>query len=258
MPTPFPTQFTTRTPVATDNHDIRIAKGEARQLSLEADFSLLLAGIPGIANLTQFVNDAVATSGLYVTVASGPYLTTTDAALLFLPATSLTFDAFGNLIFPATAEPDFSGLVLPPRDTTNLLISGPAGSLVYDATEKCVKFMHPDNLIWSKLIATSPTDVVADTGATYSVVPADNGRVITLSHGSAVTVTLDASSQSFTQPGFTCKFIQIGVGQVSFAAAGGLTVNSLAGNLKISGRYGAVTLTTTAAGSVVLDGNLTA
>jgi len=264
MPTPFPTQFTTRTPVSTDNHDIRIAKGEARQLALEQDFSLLLAGIPGIANLTQFVNDTVAASNLYVTLASGPYLTTADAAATYAPLTAFTFDGYGNLSFSAFDGnvPEKVGFILPHRDCSNLLVASPSeGALVWDTSEKSVKVAHSAPLqtpAFLKVITATPSDIVVDSGPAYTVLPSDNGRTVILSDANPVVVTLAADLLVTQQVGFTCKFIQTGVGQVSFLAGNGVTINSVSGNLKISARYGVATIHVISQDVINLDGNLTA
>jgi hypothetical protein len=259
MPTPFPTQFTTRTPVSTDNHDIRIAKGEARQLDLETDFALLLGGIPGIADLTTFVNVTVAASNLYVTLASGPYLTTADAATTYIPATSILFDGDGNITFAAFdfGNPGKVGMVLPKRDASgNNIAEAPVdGCLLWDTGSRSVKVslarpLETPNYV--KVVTASDYDLNTQTGTGYNVIQDDNGRVITLNNANPITVTIDAGVTSVMQ-GFWCKLIQLGVGQVTVTSALGL-----GGNNKISGRYGAAYIHIGRSSEILMSGDLTA
>lgn len=77
----------------------------------------------------------------------------------------------------------------------------------------------------------------------------------------------NASTQTITVPTNTTVafpvnseiiFFQAGIGQVVFAPAGGVTINSVNGALKIAIQYGAVTLKKTATNTWVLFGNLSA
>lgn len=90
----------------------------------------------------------------------------------------------------------------------------------------------------------------AQVGTTYQLLSTDNGRIITLSNGSAITLTVPASLGA----GFTCVLIQLGAGQVTVAASG-TTVNNLYGNTKLAGQYAQATLTAYVADTFIFSGD---
>jgi len=63
-------------------------------------------------------------------------------------------------------------------------------------------------------------DANAQTGTTYTIQATDNGKVITASNASAITITIpDTLSAEFS-----CTVIQIGAGQVTFAGSGSMVI----------------------------------
>jgi len=66
----------------------------------------------------------------------------------------------------------------------------------------------------------------AQTGTTYTTVLADGGKLVTLSNGSAITLTIPPNSSVAYPVGTKLDFIQIGAGQVTVAGGTGVTVNS--------------------------------
>ena len=66
----------------------------------------------------------------------------------------------------------------------------------------------------------------AQTGTTYTTVLADGGKLVTLSNGSAITLTIPPNSSVAYPIGSKLDFIQIGAGQVTVAGGTGVTVNS--------------------------------
>jgi len=66
----------------------------------------------------------------------------------------------------------------------------------------------------------------AQTGTTYTTVLADGGKLVTLSNGSAITLTIPPNSSVVYPVGTKLDFIQIGAGQVTVAGGSGVTVNS--------------------------------
>lgn len=97
----------------------------------------------------------------------------------------------------------------------------------------------------------------AQTGTTYTVVLADESKMVTLSNASAITVTLPQDSSVAIPIGGEVHFVQIGAGQVTFAAGSGATVNSTPG-LKCRAQYSAVTAIKRAANTWLLMGDLAA
>jgi hypothetical protein len=72
------------------------------------------------------------------------------------------------------------------------------------------------------------------TGTTYATVDGDNGKIITLSNGSAITLTVHQAAAA----GFNCLIIQLGAGQVTVAAGGTGNVRNRSGHTKLAGQYG--------------------
>ena len=73
--------------------------------------------------------------------------------------------------------------------------------------------------------------------ASYTLVAADNGKVITMNVASANTLTVPAS----LAVGFNCTIIQIGAGQTTITASG-TTLNSVSSFLKISAQHGSASI----------------
>ena len=80
----------------------------------------------------------------------------------------------------------------------------------------------------------------AQTGTTYTPVVADENTMVTLSNAAAVTVTLPQNSVQAFPVGAEVDFLWLGVGQPTFVAGSGATVNATPG-LKLRGRYSAAT-----------------
>lgn len=76
------------------------------------------------------------------------------------------------------------------------------------------------------------------TGTTYTMLSTDTGKTVTLTNGSAITVTLPND----LAVGWECECIQGGAGQVTFSAAVGGTLQNRNTHTKIAGQYGAVRL----------------
>lgn len=66
----------------------------------------------------------------------------------------------------------------------------------------------------------------AQTGTTYTFVLADDGKFVTASNASAITVTIPPASSVAYATGAQLNIIQKGAGQVTFAAGSGVTIRS--------------------------------
>lgn len=100
----------------------------------------------------------------------------------------------------------------------------------------------------SAIGATTPASIQGfcptnyQTGTSYTSVLGDSGKRVSLTNASAITITVPASG-SVAYPAETEIIIrQGGAGQVTVAAAGGVTINSLGGALNLSGQYAYATL----------------
>jgi hypothetical protein len=78
---------------------------------------------------------------------------------------------------------------------------------------------------------TNANNVNAQTGATYTLLAKDNGKTITLSNASAITLTVPSGLPA----GFSCFIVQLGAGQVTIVASG-TTLRSRVG-LTTGGQY---------------------
>lgn len=91
------------------------------------------------------------------------------------------------------------------------------------------------------------------TGTSYTLVPADNGKLIKFTNAGAIAVTVPAGLGA----GFNCNCIQGGAGQVSFAASVA-TLTNRQSQLKIAGQWGVVRLFAPVADALVLSGDTAA
>lgn len=95
----------------------------------------------------------------------------------------------------------------------------------------------------------------AQTGTTYTLVTADAGKIVDLNNASAITLTVPLNG--FTT-GTRIDLIQTGAGQVTVAAASGVTINSKGAALKLTGQWSAATLIQRSANLWVLVGDIAA
>lgn len=91
----------------------------------------------------------------------------------------------------------------------------------------------------------------AQTGTTYTLLSTDNGKIVTLTNASAITVTVPSG----LAVGFTCQCIQGGAGTVTFSASG-TTVNSFGSLLSTAGQYAAASIVSPTSNTFILAGNL--
>lgn len=96
--------------------------------------------------------------------------------------------------------------------------------------------------------------VNAQTGTTYTLATGDVNNLVTASNAGAITVTIPASVFTVGQ---SVNVVQLGAGQVSFAAGSGATVYSTPG-LKLRAQYSIATVACIATNTFLLVGDLTA
>ena len=88
------------------------------------------------------------------------------------------------------------------------------------------------------------------TGTTYSLVSADNGKVITLNNSNGITLTVPSGLGS----GFNCLIIQKGTGQI-FISASGTTLINRQGHTKTAGQYAVVSIVNIGNDTIILGGD---
>ena len=90
------------------------------------------------------------------------------------------------------------------------------------------------------------------TGTTYSLLTSDNGKVITWSNASGVTLTVPSG----LPVGFNTTIIQIGAGSVGITGSG-TTLNSFEGKLRTAGQHAAVSIISYSSNIFNIAGGLT-
>lgn len=93
----------------------------------------------------------------------------------------------------------------------------------------------------------------AQTGTTYTPVATDAGKTVTLNNAAAITCTID---NSVFAAGDRVDFIQLGAGQVTFAAGAGFTLRSSGSKLKLAGQWSGATIYFLSASEGVLIGDI--
>tara|TARA_R100000988_G_scaffold20511_1_gene10073 strand:- start:560 stop:1147 length:588 start_codon:yes stop_codon:yes gene_type:complete len=98
----------------------------------------------------------------------------------------------------------------------------------------------------------------AQTGTTYTLVIGDQGKLITLSNGSAITLTIPPNSSVAFPIGTEITLTQLGAGQVTIAAGSGVTASAADAELKTRVQYSSAVLTKIASDTWLIAGDLTA
>lgn len=110
---------------------------------------------------------------------------------------------------------------------TGLTGGGTSGSVTLNIDSSVATLTGAQTL--TNKILTSPQinlGINAQTGTTYTPVLADNGKLITLSNGSPITLTIPANGSVAYPVGAQLNFAQTGAGQVTIVGSGGVTVVS--------------------------------
>jgi hypothetical protein len=188
-----------------------------------------------------------------MTVSSG-----TGAALLG----GVTLAAGGVDQFTIAIDPDTNNeeiiFITAASSDTFTIVRGRAGTSAVShssgATVKHVLTSDDLNAFQAGLNETLPFN--NQTGTTYTPVISDAGDVVTLTNGSAITVTVPLNSSVAFPIGTQITFAQTGAGQVTFAGAVGVTVNSADSALKLRTQYSSGTLIKTATNTWLLIGDI--
>jgi hypothetical protein len=97
----------------------------------------------------------------------------------------------------------------------------------------------------------------AQTGTTYTLVAADDGKVVEVLNASPITLTIPLNSSVPFTIGTQILVLQTGAGQITLAGAGGVTVNATPG-LKLRTQWSSATLIKRATDTWVAVGDLSA
>jgi len=96
----------------------------------------------------------------------------------------------------------------------------------------------------------------AQTGTTYTFVIGDAGKMVTLTNGSAIALTVPPNSSVAFEVGTQIIIYQGGAGTVTVGPGSGVTVNSAGSLLDLNGQYAQATLTKIGTDVWVASGNL--
>lgn len=97
----------------------------------------------------------------------------------------------------------------------------------------------------------------AQTGTAYTLVLADDAKMVTMSNISANTLTVPLNSSVAFPIGTQITIVSINTGQTTIAATSGVTINSAGSALKLRVRYSSCTLIKTATDTWLLIGDIT-
>ena len=139
---------------------------------------------------------------------------------------------------PLTGGGDLTGSRTLDISTFTLTVKG----AVPPPTTATGKFLKDDGTWAAPTSSGAPVrrTLNAQTGTTFAPVVADENTMVTLSNAAAVTVTLPSNGTQAFPVGAEVDFLWLGVGQPTFVAGSGATVNATPG-LKLRGRYSAAT-----------------
>lgn len=108
----------------------------------------------------------------------------------------------------------------------------------------------------SSVEAQSRRPVNAQTGTTYTLVLGDEGKLVTLSNASAITLTVPPNGDVAFPTGTEVDLAQLGAGVVTVAAGSGVTIHSAGGLLDLSDQYAGATLKKLGTNTWLLVGSL--
>jgi len=100
--------------------------------------------------------------------------------------------------------------------------------------------------------ATIAANVIVQTGTTYTLVPSDNGKVITLNNPLAITLTVPSGLSA----GFNCLVVQLGAGVITFTASG-TTIYNRGTKTKTAGQYAIATIVSYTSNTFITSGDMT-
>lgn len=109
---------------------------------------------------------------------------------------------------------------------------------------------------WAQLSHETPLQAVkSSSGASYTILDTDINAYIRVSHATEVAIIVEDEATLDFPVGTMINFIQTGAGQLAFAAAGGVTINS-SETLKTRKEHSAVSLLKVASDTWDLFGDL--
>lgn len=212
---------------------------------------------PAGTNGTNGINGNTVLNGTIVPTAAigvnGDFYINTSTNTLFGPKAAGVWPATGtSLVGPAGSNASITMGAISGTSTANgaTLTAGVLNLTPADATNGGVITNGTQTIAGAKTftsavagnnnsnstIAGFAANINTQTGATYTLTAADNGKIITFSNACTVTVP------STLFAGFNCFLLQAGIGQVTIVGAVGVTINNRTSFTKTAGRYAIATI----------------
>lgn len=101
-------------------------------------------------------------------------------------------------------------------------------------------------------VASVNANLNNQTGTTYTLQASDNGKVVTLNNGSAITLTVPTSLAA----GFNCMIVQKGAGLVTITPDNLVTVTNRSGGTKTAGQNAIVTIISISSDYFITGGDM--
>jgi|GEM_PF-2525456 len=190
------------------------------------------------------ITNAVIALGVGGGTAQDVFLMRTAAGELSIRASATTYaNVVTNLIRNGAGSPEAS-------------VTAPVGANYTDTTNgtNYIKTVGTGNTGWAYASGVQPINAQV---ASYPLVLADQFKMVTMTSGSAMDLTVPLNSSVAYPVGTRIDITQLGAGQVTVVATGGVTINATPG-LKLSGQYAAASLVKTATNTWLLIGSLSA
>jgi hypothetical protein len=169
----------------------------------------------------------------------------------------------------ANLTPISSNDAVPQLEITTQALAGPgqvmnsqAQAVLNRLTFETTRAEAAEAVLQANINATNIYGFNTQVGMVYTFVIGDaktgSERAVVCTSATAVTVTIPLNSSVNFPLGTVIELIQDGTGKVTVAAAGGVTINSLAGNKSIAGQYSRITIVQKAINTWWLFGTLIA
>ena len=240
--------------LAAGNVDIFTVALDADTVNEEIVFVTQVSGDTLTISRGQAGTGTAGVSGLSHTAGASVKHVLTSSDLIFFRNNASPVASFG---FSGSTSGTTTVQATAVAGTTTLTLPAATDTLVGKATTDTLT----NKTLTSPVIngATIGTSIInlainAQTGTTYTPVLADNGKLVTLSNASAITLTVPTNASVAYATGAQINIEQIGAGQVTIVGDTGVTVNGT--GTKLRTQYSAATLVKLGSDSWTLIGDL--
>ena len=240
--------------LAAGNVDIFTVALDADTVNEEIVFVTQVSGDTLTISRGQAGTGTAGVSGLSHTAGASVKHVLTSSDLIFFRNNASPVASFG---FSGSTSGTTTVQATAVAGTTTLTLPAATDTLVGRATSDTLT----NKILTSPTIngATIGTSIInltinAQTGTTYTPVLADNGKLVTLSNASAITLTVPTNASVAYATGAQINIEQIGAGQVTIVGDTGVTVNGT--GTKLRTQWSAATLVKLGTDSWTLIGDL--